>query len=82
MKSLTSLTEHEENWLAGTYCISSGVLTMKDSTSKIPVTKSTGDTRPEKEETWTAQHSNFSFNVPGLLRPICSLFSLCAIFTE
>ena len=37
--------------------IMSGVLTMKDSTSKIPVTKSTGDTRPEKEETWTLRNT-------------------------
>ena len=37
---MKSLTEREENWLAGTCCISSGVLTMKDSTSKILLTKS------------------------------------------
>ena len=54
---MKSLTEREENWLAGTCCISSGVLTMKDSTSKIPVTKSTGDTRPEKEDTWTLRNT-------------------------
>ena len=56
---------------------------MKDSTSKIPVTKSTGDTRPEKEETWTLRNTVIFLSMCLVYFALFAAYSVYApFFTE